>query len=70
MGAFTSPLVATQFAAQKEWSFHYLVSLGITMSNLILLVAVFRFKDQDCMLNLVFLKHVTVRALTAFLWYA
>ena len=68
VGAFTAPLVATQFAAQKEWSFHYLVSLGITMSNLIVLIAVFRFNDQDCMWNLASLEHTAARPLTVVFW--
>lgn len=46
-GAFAAPLVATQFAQQRMWSFHYLISLGIAFSNTALLIAVFRFKDQD-----------------------
>jgi len=29
LGAFTSPLVATQFTQLQHWSFHYIVSLGI-----------------------------------------
>ncbi|KAL1937871.1 hypothetical protein VTO73DRAFT_12764 [Trametes versicolor] len=46
-GAFAAPLVATQFAQQRMWSYHYLISLGIALSNTALLIAVFRFKDQD-----------------------
>lgn len=46
-GAFSSPLVATQFAQFSHWSFHYLASLGIASINTVLLVAVFRFKSQD-----------------------
>ncbi|KAI0631187.1 MFS general substrate transporter [Trametes polyzona] len=46
-GALSSPLVATQFSQLTHWSFHYLVSLGIALSNTVLLVAVFRFKGQD-----------------------
>ncbi|KAI0676395.1 MFS general substrate transporter [Trametes maxima] len=47
VGALSSPLVATQFAQLNRWSFHYLVSLGVALSNTLLLIAVFRFKDQD-----------------------
>ncbi|KAI0654398.1 MFS general substrate transporter [Cubamyces menziesii] len=50
VGALSSPLVATQFAQLSRWSFHYLVSLGIALSNAILLIAVFRFKTQDACL--------------------
>ncbi|RDX45187.1 MFS general substrate transporter [Lentinus brumalis] len=47
VGALCSPLVATQFAQLQRWSFHYLVSLGVALLNTILLIVVFRFKDQD-----------------------
>ncbi|KAL0960048.1 hypothetical protein HGRIS_011696 [Hohenbuehelia grisea] len=46
-GAFAAPLAATQFAQLPHWSFHYLVSLGIAVSNTLLLIAVFRLKTQD-----------------------
>ena len=46
-GALASPLVSTQFAQLHRWSFHYLVSLAIAISNTIILMVVFRFKDQD-----------------------
>ncbi|KAI0064423.1 MFS general substrate transporter [Artomyces pyxidatus] len=46
-GALAAPLVATQFAQLHRWSFHYLVSLGISLSNAVCLVIVFRFKRQD-----------------------
>lgn len=42
-----SPLIATQFAQLSHWSFHYLVLLGIALSNVLLLAAVFRFQDQE-----------------------
>ncbi|KAI0763030.1 MFS general substrate transporter [Trametes elegans] len=47
VGALASPLVATQFSQLSRWSFHYLVSLGIALFNAVILVAVFRFKNQD-----------------------
>ncbi|TFK38015.1 major facilitator superfamily domain-containing protein [Crucibulum laeve] len=47
LGAFAAPLVATQFSQLRHWSFHYLVSLGIAISNTIILAMVFRFKSQD-----------------------
>ncbi|KAI0356007.1 MFS general substrate transporter [Trametes cingulata] len=47
VGALSSPLVATQFALLRHWSFHYLVSLSIALANTLFLIAVFRFKDQD-----------------------
>ncbi|KAJ7683015.1 major facilitator superfamily domain-containing protein [Mycena rosella] len=46
-GALAAPLVATQFAQLHHWSFHYLVSLGIAISNVVLLTFVFRLKTQD-----------------------
>ncbi|KIJ67634.1 hypothetical protein HYDPIDRAFT_127803 [Hydnomerulius pinastri MD-312] len=46
-GAFVAPLVATQFAGMSRWSFHFLVSLGISVVNSILLITVFRFRFQD-----------------------
>ncbi|KAJ8516259.1 hypothetical protein ONZ45_g6401 [Pleurotus djamor] len=46
-GAFAAPLVATQFAQLDRWSFHYLVSLGIAISNSIVLTMIFRLKGQD-----------------------
>lgn len=46
-GAFSSPLVATQFAQQPHWSFHYLCSLGLALVNTILLITVFGLKTQD-----------------------
>ncbi|KAM6503464.1 MFS general substrate transporter [Amanita muscaria] len=47
LGAFCSPLVATQFAQLPHWSYHYLVSLGIAFVNLIIMISVFRFRTQD-----------------------
>ena len=45
-GAFCAPLVATRFAQLDRWSFHFLVSLGITIPNIITLAMVFKFKRQ------------------------
>lgn len=45
-GAFCAPLVATQFSQLPRWSFHFLVSLGITIPNIITLAIVFNFKRQ------------------------
>src|SRR5882762_3813937 len=47
MGAFTAPLVATQFSHSRRWSLFYLISLGIAIANVAVLIAVFRFKTQD-----------------------
>ena len=47
LGAFTSPFIATQFAQLPRWSFHFLVSLAVAMTNTILLISVFKLKHQD-----------------------
>lgn len=39
--------MATQFSSARHWSFHYLISTGIAVSNLLLLWGVFRLKDQN-----------------------
>jgi fucose permease len=49
LGAMCSPLVSTQFSHMEHWSFHYLVSLGVALSNTVVLIAVFRLKTQDGM---------------------
>ncbi|PPQ64173.1 hypothetical protein CVT24_008547 [Panaeolus cyanescens] len=46
-GALFAPLSATQFAQMKHWSFHYLVSLTLSIINAIILAIVFRFAEQD-----------------------
>lgn len=46
-GAFAGPLISTQFAQIHHWSFHYLVSVGIAISNTVSLSTVFGFKTQD-----------------------
>lgn len=46
-GALVAPLVSTQFSQLPRWSFHYLASLGIALSNTVMLIAVFRFKTQE-----------------------
>lgn len=47
VGALAAPLVATQFAQLHRWSFHYMTSLGLAIANTIVLVVVFRLKNQD-----------------------
>jgi len=47
LGAFAAPLVATHFSQERHWSFHYLISDGIAITNTIVLASVFRFKTQD-----------------------
>ncbi|KAJ4473093.1 MFS general substrate transporter [Lentinula aciculospora] len=47
LGAFCSPLVATHFSQTPHWSFHYIISCGIAVSNTAVLCSVFRFKRQE-----------------------
>ncbi|KAF9047600.1 MFS general substrate transporter [Panaeolus papilionaceus] len=46
-GALFAPLSATQFAQMEHWSFHYLVSLTLSIINTSILAIVFRFAQQD-----------------------
>ncbi|KAJ7276082.1 MFS general substrate transporter [Mycena haematopus] len=46
-GALSSPLLATQFAQMRHWSFHYLISLGFALSNVIILTLTFRGRTLD-----------------------
>ncbi|KAK0477338.1 MFS general substrate transporter [Armillaria novae-zelandiae] len=46
-GALTAPLVATQFAQMKHWSFFYLLSFGIAISNTTVLSSIFRFNTLE-----------------------
>ncbi|KAG9014374.1 hypothetical protein FRB94_012780 [Tulasnella sp. JGI-2019a] len=46
-GALVAPLVATQFAQQRHWSFHYLTSLGFAAVNNVLVIVVFKWKRQE-----------------------
>jgi fucose permease len=50
LGAFASPLVATQFSQMRHWNLYYLTSLGVATVNTIILSAIFRMRDQDRML--------------------
>ncbi|ELU41944.1 MFS_1 domain-containing protein [Rhizoctonia solani AG-1 IA] len=45
-GAFVAPLVATQFARLPKWSFHFLISLGISLINSLALFFVFKLRRQ------------------------
>ncbi|KAK0224600.1 MFS general substrate transporter, partial [Armillaria nabsnona] len=50
VGAFVSPLVATHFSYKRHWSYHFLISAGIAVSNSVVLALVFRFKTQEVLL--------------------
>ena len=47
VGAFASPLVATQFAQLRHWSFHYLCSIAVSVINTALILVVFRGRTFD-----------------------
>ncbi|KAK0430882.1 MFS general substrate transporter, partial [Armillaria borealis] len=49
-GAFVSPLVATHFSYERHWSYHFIISAGIAVSNSVVLALVFRFKTQQVLL--------------------
>ncbi|KAM5546104.1 hypothetical protein V8D89_000230 [Ganoderma adspersum] len=46
-GALVAPLVSTQFAVQKHWSFHYLVSAALAVLNCMAQSWVFRGRRQE-----------------------
>ncbi|KAM5546065.1 hypothetical protein V8D89_000191 [Ganoderma adspersum] len=46
-GALVAPLVSTQFATQKHWSFHYLVSTALALLNSVALWSAFRGRRQE-----------------------
>ncbi|TRM63904.1 major facilitator superfamily domain-containing protein [Schizophyllum amplum] len=49
-GALVAPLVSTQFSQVNRWSFHYLTSMGLALSCVVLQIAVLRFRTFDeCM---------------------
>ncbi|KAK0443863.1 hypothetical protein EV421DRAFT_1709735 [Armillaria borealis] len=50
IGTFILPLVATHFSYEHHWSYHFIISTGIAISNLVVLALVFRFKTQEVLL--------------------
>jgi fucose permease len=47
-GALVAPLSATYFAqSTTNWTYHYLISLSLAVSNMLILAGVFRFQSQD-----------------------
>ncbi|KAF8191728.1 MFS general substrate transporter [Pholiota molesta] len=50
-GLLIAPFVSTQFAQQRHWSFHFLVSLGMSLINVTSQFAMFRFKSLDACLE-------------------
>ncbi|KAF8333646.1 MFS general substrate transporter [Cantharellus anzutake] len=57
LGAFSSPLVATQFTQRRKWTFHFLTSLGVAFINMVALVWICRLKTQDELLRNVGVVH-------------
>lgn len=47
LGLLMAPFISTQFAQLPRWSFYYLISLGLSLSNLTLQLAVFRFRSLN-----------------------
>ncbi|KAH8824832.1 major facilitator superfamily domain-containing protein [Flagelloscypha sp. PMI_526] len=47
VGAFASPLIATQFAQLRHWSFYYLCSIGFAIINVALILVVFRGRTTN-----------------------
>ncbi|KAL1744994.1 major facilitator superfamily domain-containing protein [Schizophyllum fasciatum] len=47
LGALAAPLVSTQFSQMRHWSFHYLASMGLGLSSVVVQIAVFRGRTHD-----------------------
>jgi hypothetical protein len=47
LGAFSAPLVSTQFSTMEHWSYHYFSSLGLAVASAVLAMVIFRFKTQE-----------------------
>ncbi|KAH9941583.1 MFS general substrate transporter [Epithele typhae] len=47
LGALVSPLVSTQFAQLKHWSYHYIISTVLNAGVVALLIFMFRGKRQE-----------------------
>lgn len=47
VGATIAPLIATRFSVEPHWSYHYIISTGIAVSNTVVLALVFRGKRQE-----------------------
>ncbi|EJU05957.1 MFS general substrate transporter [Dacryopinax primogenitus] len=51
VGAFISPLAATQFAQATHWSFQYLIAGCLSVVEIILFCVIFRFRTQSQLLH-------------------
>ena len=49
VGATCAPLVSTQFAQLRRWSFGYLVHIGLALMSAMFQAFAFKFKSQDGM---------------------
>ncbi|KAH6906822.1 MFS general substrate transporter [Coprinopsis sp. MPI-PUGE-AT-0042] len=47
LGAFLAPFVSTVFSTQPRWTFHYLTSAGMQLTNIAALILVFKFRRQE-----------------------
>lgn len=47
IGAMSAPLMATQFAQLRHWSYFYLISMGLAMCTFTLSLFVFRLKRME-----------------------
>ena len=46
VGAMCAPLVSTQFAQLRRWSFGYLVHVGLVLINAVFQAFTFKFKSE------------------------
>jgi fucose permease len=47
VGALCAPLLSTHFAVQAHWSYHYLVSAGLSILNVVSILGVFRLRQLN-----------------------
>ncbi|PFH48033.1 hypothetical protein AMATHDRAFT_81964 [Amanita thiersii Skay4041] len=50
LGALVSPLISTQFAQLKHWSYHYFISFALSLLNTTLLILIFKLQQQNACL--------------------
>ncbi len=48
-GAFSSPFASTYFStlSDRKWAFHFIISAGLAVINVLILTYVFRFRRQE-----------------------
>lgn len=47
LGAFAAPLASTHFSQVYHWTFHFIISLGIAVTNTVVLALVFKGRTLD-----------------------